>query len=52
MVNTKTINKYEMGVTEPGVNNLVSLAKALSVSLDYLVSAELKLRLEQQPAIR
>lgn len=43
----QTIGKYEAGDTEPTVSNLIKIAKALDVSIAYLVGADLKLEIKE-----
>lgn len=37
-LNLVQIHKYEQGKTEPGIKNLVKIAKALNCSIDDLIS--------------
>jgi len=46
-VAVQTIGKYEAGDTEPAITNLIKLAEALSVSVAYLISADLKLEIKE-----
>lgn len=36
---SSAISKYEKGLTQPGIETLITLAKIFGVSLDYLVGA-------------
>lgn len=44
---TQTIGKYEAGDTEPSLSSLLKLSEALSVSVNYLISADLKLEIKE-----
>ena len=39
-IDTSAITRYENGITEPSLNTLIKLAKALNVSTDYLLGVE------------
>lgn len=41
----KTINKYETGLTQPPLDKLIALAKALDVSVSFLISANIELKI-------
>jgi DNA-binding XRE family transcriptional regulator len=47
-VSMQTIGKYEKGDTEPTVGNLLKLAETMNVSVSYLISANLKLEVNEE----
>lgn len=46
-ISIQTIGKYESGDTEPTISKLIKLAEGLSVSLPYLVGADLSLSIKE-----
>lgn len=48
-INRTTYTKYETGVTEPGIETLLLIAKLYGVTLDELTKAQIKAELSEEP---
>jgi transcriptional regulator with XRE-family HTH domain len=45
-ISHKTLQRYEAGTTEPTVSNLIKIASAFQIGLDYLCVEKLTIKIE------